>query len=295
MDKYHFPVMLQESLDYLNIKEDGTYVDCTLGGGGHSSEIAKMLSKNGRLISLDMDEDAINYVQKLQGGIDYECTWDLVQSNFSKLHEIVKKLDIDKVDGILFDLGVSSHQLDTETRGFSYKADALLDMRMDRSLKVTAKDLVNGLYVKELGKLLGTLGEEPRAKRIAKAIVEEREENKIETTGELFRVIQKVVPFKAQRKTAMRVFQALRIAVNSELLNLQLTLPQALEILASDGRLVVISFHSLEDRIVKNFMRDAEENGVGKRIIKSPVLPSEHEVKSNKRSRSAKMRIFEKL
>lgn len=294
MEKYHIPVMLFEALEYLKIRKDGVYVDCTLGGGGHSLEIAKSLSEKGVLISLDWDEDALKYVEEMRRSKKYECNWRLVKSNFVKLTDVLKQEGIEKVDGILFDLGVSSYQLDVAERGFSFKKQAELDMRMDRELTVKAKDLINGLYKKELESLLRTYGEEPRAKKIAEVIVEKREENVIETTEQLSQIIQKVVPFKARNKSAMRVFQALRIAVNDELSNLQTGLPQALESLAEEGRCVVMSFHSLEDRIVKNVFLDSEKKGLGKRLSKRPITPTPAEIIQNPRARSAKMRVFEK-
>lgn len=292
---FHIPVMLYEALEYLEIKSDGTYVDGTLGGGGHSLEIAKNLSKKGILFSLDWDQDAIEYVENLRKKERFDCKWKLINSNFSKLKEVLEEEKLQKIDGIIFDLGVSSYQLEKAERGFSYKKQAELDMRMDRNLGVKAKDLVNGLYEKELAKLIFTYGEEPGSRRIAKAIVEERKISPIETTLQLSQVIQKVVPFKARRKSAMRVFQALRIAVNDEINNLQSGLPQALDALAAEGRCVVISFHSLEDRVVKNVFKDYEERKIGKILFKKPVLPTSAEVMKNPRARSAKMRIFEKF
>lgn len=294
MEKYHTPVMLGEALQFLSIKKDGEYVDCTLGGGGHSSKIAQNLSSEGVLISLDWDEDALNYVRELRKDLKIETDWRIVKSNFVQIKEVLEKQKIGKVDGVLFDLGVSSHQLDDGERGFSFRKDAELDMRMDRELAVSAKDLINGLYRKELVHILTVFGEEPFAKRIAGVIIEVRGNGRIETTAQLNNVIQKVVPFKARKKSAMRVFQALRIAVNDELSNLQLGLPQALEVLAPGGRAVVISFHSLEDRIVKRLFVEAAKSGVGTIISKKPILPSERETRSNPRARSAKMRVFEK-
>lgn len=294
MEEYHIPVMLDEVLYGLDIKPDGIYVDCTLGGGGHSLEIAKALSKNGLLISLDQDDDSLSHVRDLQKTEKYNAKWELVKSNFSKLSDVLKSLKIEKVDGILFDLGVSSYQFDTVERGFSFRGDAELDMRMDKDLAVKAADLVNGLYVNELAKLLFTYGEEPFAKRIARAIVETREKEKITTTKQLLSVIQKVVPFRVRKKTSMRVFQAFRIAVNDEIGNLQKGLPQALESLARGGKCAVIAFHSLEDRVVKETFLDYEKREIGQRVNKKPILPTENEIRNNTRARSAKLRIFEK-
>ncbi len=294
MEEYHVPVMLEEALENLNIKPDGVYVDCTLGGGGHSLAIAKLLSEKGTLISLDWDDDALAHVEKLKETESFKSNWILVKSNFSKLAKVLEEKEFEKVDGILFDLGVSSHQLDEGERGFSYRMEAELDMRMDKDLSVKAVDLVNALYAKELERLLRVYGEEPFARKIAIAIAKAREIKRIKTTSELLNVIQKVVPFKVRRKTAMRVFQALRIAVNDEINNLSSGLPQALESLASGGRCVVISFHSLEDRIAKDVFRECEENGLGIRVTSKPILPTEEEISRNPRSRSAKIRVFEK-
>lgn len=295
MDNYHIPVMLNEALDNLKIKPDGKYIDCTLGGGGHSLAIIKSLSNNGFLLSLDWDDDSINYVKNIKTDLVYEARWELKKTNFLEITKVIKEINTGKVDGVLFDLGMSSHQIEETDRGFSFRADAELDMRMDRDLSLKAVDLVNGLYVKEIEKLLKVYGEEPNARRIAAEIGRARKINRIKTTLELLNVIQKVVPFKVRRKTAMRVFQALRIAVNDEINNLSSGLPQALELLASGGRCVVISFHSLEDRVVKNIFKDYEDKKMGLRITRKPILPSEEEILENNRSRSAKIRVFEKL
>jgi len=287
--------MLNEALDNLKIKPDGKYIDCTLGGGGHSLAIIKSLSNNGFLLSLDWDDDSINYVKNIKTDLVYEARWELKKTNFLEITKVIKEINTGKVDGVLFDLGMSSHQIEETDRGFSFRADAELDMRMDRDLSLKAVDLVNGLYVKEIEKLLKVYGEEPNARRIAAEIGRARKINRIKTTLELLNVIQKVVPFKVRRKTAMRVFQALRIAVNDEINNLSSGLPQALELLASGGRCVVISFHTLEDRVVKNIFKDYEDKKMGLRITRKPILPSEEEILENNRSRSAKIRVFEKL
>lgn len=292
MGKYHVPVMLYEALRLLNIKKDGTYVDCTLGGGGHSWAIAKRLSKGGRLISMDWDQDAIDHVSEVQKSKKYDCEWILVKSSYVNIKKVLEDLGIEKVDGILFDLGVSSHHFDAAERGFSFGQNAELDMRMDQDLQVKAKDLVNGMYTKELAKIFELYGEEPKSKKIAAAIVSARQTERIESTKQLADIIQKVVPFSARSKTLMRVFQALRIAVNDEIRNLQATLPQALEVLASEGRCVAISFHSLEDRVVKHVFKENEEKGLGKKYQKKPLLPSDDETNQNPRARSAKMRAF---
>lgn len=296
--------MVSEIINFLDIKGGGWYIDCNLGGGGHTKEILKM---GGKVIGIDLDIDAIREVAKNHNlKIDlvdnrFQAVSEnliLVQSNFSNiqticssfLHEILPK-------GILFDLGISSYQLETVSRGFSFQSNGPLDMRMDRSQQISAEDLVNGLYEKELAGLFWKYGEESFSKPIARKIIEYRSQKKIETIDELVNIIFSV---KHQNKIkqihpATKVFQALRIAVNDELTSLKEALPQSLEILQSGGKLAVISFHSLEDRIVKKFMKDKEEKHLVEIITPKPVTPTEEEIKNNPRSRSAKLRVAEKL
>jgi len=291
---YHIPVLLVEALEALNINPDGIYIDATLGGAGHSREIAKRLSSKGKLYSFDQDGDAIKNAKKLASHESIKCEWKLIKANFAALEDNIPVSEHGKIDGILYDLGVSSYQLDTAERGFSYSKDGELDMRMDEDTQIKAKDLLNVLNQRELEMIFREYGEEYRAKRIVKEIIKARKLKQFSKTNDLTGVIQKVVPVKARRKTAMRVFQALRIAVNNEVDSLRTTLPQAFDLLAKAGRLAVISFHSLEDREVKIFFRDLEKKEKGKRINKNVIVPSLREVKANKRSRSARMRIFEK-
>lgn len=300
MSLYHIPVMLAEVLEFLNVQKDEWYVDCNLGGGGHTGGI---LDKGGRVLGIDLDSEAIREVienYKLQRSIDPAVDTNdkliLVQSNFAKIREIVEEKQIIPA-GVLFDLGVSTYQLDEASRGFSFNKDALLDMRMDQNYGASAKDLVNGLHEGELEELFTKYGEEFQAKRIAKRIVEERQNRPIETTRELAEIVVGVYhKSKGDRvHPATKVFQALRIAVNDELNSLRTALPDAFDVLSPGGRLVVISFHSLEDRIVKNYFKELEDNGVAQILTDKPVTPTEEELARNPRSRSGKLRSIEKL
>lgn len=323
MTTIHKPVLLQESIKYLNVRK-GDYIDCTLGGGGHTLAIADELMKigGGTIFSFDMDGEAIVRFEKriMQSGWAKQSERyhkgnvriQLIKKNFAHLRDIAS--DVQNVLGIIADLGLSSDQLESSERGFSYTKDGPLDMRMDSSLTVSAEDLVNGLYKSELEQLFKQ-SEEPFSKQIAKAIVDERKRKRLTTTQHLINIIQKALPFKARQdrssrkpsdqsfrskrdfwiKPAMRVFQSLRIAVNSELSSLQSMLPQAIEALAAGGRLVIISFHSGEDRVVKQFFRDVQGDGNAKIITKKPVEPGADEYRENIRSRSAKMRVLEKI
>lgn len=289
MNNYHISVLLQEVLQYLKVTKGEDYIDCTLGGGGHTIAIAKL---GGRVLSLDVDQDAIDHVEKL---IEKSLRVDIVRENFLHAVDIAQQKGISEVAGILIDLGVSSHQFDEKNRGFSF-ANGPLDMRMDQRLQVRAKDLVNGLTEKELRHLFEKLGEERFAKKIAKVIVEKRKEGQIETTEELANLIKGSV-FRSEHDIhpATRIFQALRIAVNDELNILEETIPKMVSLLKPGGRLVIISFHSLEDRIVKKSFEQLEQENKGIIITKKPVQASEEEVLFNKRARSAKLRVFEKI
>ena len=303
---FHQPVLLKEAIEFLKVKRGEKYIDATVGGGGHTVEILK---RGGRVLGLDVDPEAIGATKEKIRGLDkwtsrksgnsliFQSSAHLLilhKGNFAHLREIALKLGFDEVAGILFDLGVSARQLLTPERGFSFTSDAPLDMRMDPDLAVTAADLVNGLGRKELYELFSKLGEEHHAWRIARAIVSARSLKPIKTCAELARIIMEAVPRRRRSSRinpATRCFQALRIAVNDELNNLNLALPQAIDLLKPGGRLVVVSFHSLEDRIVKNFLKERE----GLKILtKKPIRPTETEVKRNPRSRSAKMRVGEK-
>lgn len=297
--------MLAKVLENLNIKPGGKYIDCNLGGGGHTKEILK---RGGRVLGIDVDPEAIGEVSKWRDsskGILNQVQDDrsglndkdliLAQGDFANLRSIAKENGFENVGGILFDLGVSTHQLETAERGFSFnKEDAPLDMRMSPELAVTAADLVNGLNTGELAELFSKYGEENWAKPIAKAIVEKRP---LRSAQELTDLILKVRPRTANDRThpATRVFQALRIAVNDELNSLKAALPQTVDLLKPGGRLVVISFHSLEDRIVKQFMAEEEERGILKILTDSPIVPTDQEVSANPRARSGKLRVSERV
>jgi 16S rRNA (cytosine1402-N4)-methyltransferase len=294
MDKIHVPVLLKETIEGLNINEDGFYIDCTLGDGGHSYEILSRLSSKGLLLSIDRDRNAIEFVSEYYNIPD---NWILVQDNFTHLQEILKQQKISrKPNGILMDLGLSSRQLEkSQNRGFSYQEESEpLDMRMDNQLTVTALDLLKALEVQELTKLFKVYGEERYAKPIAQAIKENISE--IESVGDLTSIIYKVVPVASNNKNpSRRVFQALRIAVNDEINNLKEGLDKAFEILSPNGRLLVISFHSLEDRVVKNFFNKKDEEKKAKNLTKKPIRPSQEEIKNNPKSSSAKLRILRKI
>ena len=311
MEFKHVPIMLQECIDGLNINPDGIYVDATLGGAGHSSEIAKRLSKNGTLIGIDKDATAIEVSRQRLSKFD--CNVILVNDDYKNLLEILKENNIEKIDGLLADLGVSSYQLDEVSRGFSYSKDAPLDMRMNQNQSLTAYTVVNTYSEKELLKILYEYGEENFAKSIVRNILKERSEKPIQTTGELVKIIEKSVPSKLLHKggsVAKKTFQAIRIEVNSELENLKSVLNDMIDCLKPEGRLCIITFHSLEDRLVKNCF---SENSTGcicpkslpicvcnhKPIIelinKKPIIPSQNEIENNSRSTSSKLRIAKKL
>ena len=305
----HIPVMLNEAINGLNIKEDGIYVDCTLGGGGHSSEILRRL-KNGMLICFDQDDYAISRGSQVLANVG--SNWKAIRSNFSNVKEELEKLGISHVDGILYDLGVSSFQFDIKERGFSYNQEADLDMRMDTNQYLKAYDIVNFYGLEELKTIFYTYGEEKYSANIAKKIVKEREKKAIQTTTELAEIIKSAIPAFARRTgghPAKKVFQALRIAVNDELHALEKSLNDALTLLNKGGRIVVISFQSLEDRIVKQTFRSVTEvkipKGVPikeseikheyKLVTNKALVASKEEVSANNRAHSAKLRIIEKL
>lgn len=290
-ESYHVPALLKETIKGLNIRLGKKYIDCTLGGGGHTGEILKL---GGRVLGIDCDPEALENAKTNLSNLSHWTNLVLARGNFKNLKEIAKENGFTEVSGVLFDLGVSTHQLLTENRGFSFNTDAKLDMRMDPNLTVTAKDLINGLNEGELYELFIKLGEEHNAWAISRAIVRARTVKPIETGQELAAVVGKTrLRNRSERiNPATRVFQALRMAVNDELNNLREALPQAASLLEKNGRLVVLSFHSLEDRIVKNFMR--EEKDFLKNLTKKPIVPSEIEIEKNSRARSAKLRIAEK-
>jgi 16S rRNA (cytosine1402-N4)-methyltransferase len=295
MNNYHTSVLLQEVIDFLAIAVGERYIDATLGGGGHTLEIVK---RGGNVLGIDTDSDAIEEVHKKYSALSLSSdqgTLQTVQGNFESIASIAKEESFQPVAGVLFDLGVSSHQLDIAERGFSFK-EGPLDMRMNTTLAVKAADLVNGLTRGELAELFERYGEEKFAKRIANAIASKRVAEPFTTTTQLVQVISSSVPFiEGQIHPATRVFQALRIAVNDEMNVLRRALPDAFTLLQSGGRLVVISFHSLEDRIVKQTFEKLAEDGVGEIVTKKPITPSEQEILQNKRSRSSKLRVIQKI
>lgn len=294
MSEFHRSVLLHEAVDLLNVRPGRKYIDATLGGGGHGLEIAK---KGGLVLGIDTDEDAIEFVGRKIKSLELRIRNNIriAHGNFSEVGEIARENGFEKVDGILFDLGVSSHQFDEAERGFSFAKEGPLDMRMSKDLKVTAKDLVNGLTKQELEELFTRLGQERFARKIADSIVKARAKKQIATTGELAEIVKKSVYRSVYDvHPATRVFQALRIAVNDELNALREALPQAVDLLEDSGRVVVISFHSLEDRIVKQTFKQFESDGRGAILTKKPITPGEEELKRNPRSRSAKLRIFER-
>ena len=306
----HVSVLLNECIENLNIKPDGIYVDGTMGGAGHSLEIVKKLSEKGILIGIDRDEEALEVAEerlKDFNNVKY------VHDNHDNIDDIIKNLNIKGVDGILLDLGVSSYQIDEKTRGFTYMDDGPLDMRMDKSQKLTAEYIVNNYKEQDLARIIFEYGEEKFSRKIAKNICEYRKNKKIETTGELVKIIEKSIPGKFREKNshpAKRTFQAIRIEVNNEIEPLYNTIKNSITALNSKGRLCVITFHSLEDRMVKKAYVDAEGKctcpkdlpycvcgnvSLGKIITKKPILPTEKEMQENSRSRSAKLRVFEKI
>lgn len=305
----HISVLLEETLDGLQIKPGGIYVDGTLGGAGHASCICERLKGQGRLIGIDQDADAIAAAKKRLEKYPFVT---IVRNNYEEMTSVMKSLSIEKVDGILLDLGVSSYQLDTTERGFSYKVDAPLDMRMDNRMDKTAKTIVNDYSEQELYRIIRDYGEDQFAKNIAKHIVRVREGQPIETTFQLVEAIKAAIPAKIRMNTghpAKKTFQAIRIELNRELEVLNNSLDELIELLAPGGRLCIITFHSLEDRMVKLRFRENENPCIcppnfpvcvcgrkskGKVITRKPILPSEEEMEQNSRSKSAKLRIFEK-
>ena len=310
MEFKHTSVLLEETINGLNIRPEGIYVDGTLGGGGHAYEVCRRLTA-GRLIGIDQDEAAIHAAGKRLA--EYQDRVTIVRSNYSGIKEVLKDQQIDKVDGIVLDLGVSSFQLDTAERGFSYKVDSPLDMRMDQRQVLTARDIVNEYPEMELFRVIRDYGEDQFAKNIAKHIVQAREEIPVETTGQLNEIIKAAIPAKMRvtgGHPSKRTFQAIRIECNRELDVLKDTLEDMIEVLNPGGRLCIITFHSLEDRIVKTMFRRNENPCIcpphfpvcvcglsarGKVITKKPVLPTEEEMENNSRSKSAKLRIFERI
>lgn len=309
MEFKHKPVMLSECIEGLNIKTDGIYVDGTLGGAGHSKEIAKRLSKDGLLIGIDRDDDALKAAKE---NLKEFQNVKFVKDNHDNIKQILEDLEIEKVDGILLDLGVSSYQLDERNRGFSYLGENELDMRMDKTQELTAQKVVNTYSEEKLANIIYEYGEERFSRQIAKNICEERKQKEIVTTKQLVEIIEKSIPKSKQNDghPAKRTFQAIRIEVNDEIKPLYNTIKNCIDCLNDNGRLCVITFHSLEDRAVKNAMNDAKgkctcpsdlpycvcgAKSLGKIITRKPIVATEEELEQNSRSKSAKLRIFERV
>lgn len=306
----HTSVLLNETIDGLNIRPDGVYVDGTLGGAGHSYEIVRRLNAGGRLVGIDQDKDAIAAAsERLK---EYSDRVTIVKSNYCNMVKVLRELGIESADGILLDLGVSSYQLDTAQRGFSYSEDAPLDMRMDTDNPVTARDIVNGYPVQELYRMIRDYGEDKFAANIAKNIAAARQDGPIETTFQLNDIISASIPakFRQNGHPSKRTFQAIRIELNRELEVLKDSLEDMIKILSPGGRICVITFHSLEDRIVKNIFKNCENpcicppdfpkcvcgrKPLGRVITRKPVVPSQKEIEINKRAKSSKLRIFERI
>ncbi|MCM1497964.1 MAG: 16S rRNA (cytosine(1402)-N(4))-methyltransferase RsmH [Clostridium sp.] len=312
MEFSHKSVLLGETIEGLQIKEDGIYVDGTLGGGGHAFRVCERLSAKGWFIGIDQDAAAVEAAGIRLLPYQDKVKIDIVRSNFQKTPQVLRGLGVSKVDGIVLDLGVSSYQLDTPERGFTYREDAPLDMRMDQRQEKTAKDIINDYPEMELYRVIRDYGEEKFAKNIAKHICRARENKVIESTGELNDIIKAAIPIRARSAgghPSKRTFQAIRIELNQELTILEQSIDQMIDLLNSGGRICIITFHSLEDRIVKRIFRTNENPctcppdfpkcvcgkvSKGKVVTRKPVLPSEAEIAENRRSKSAKLRIFEK-
>ena len=305
---YHIPVLYYETLDNLVKNPDGVYIDCTLGGGSHSEGILERLSDKGLLISIDQDTNAIEYSKKRLE--KFGSKWKVFKGNFENIDTIAYMAGVDKVDGILMDIGVSSKQLDDPKRGFSYRYDVKLDMRMNTEQKISAYDVVNTYSEEQLSKIIFEYGEERHARKIAKLIVEERKSSPIEKTSDLIALIKRAYPERASKHPAKKTFQAIRIEVNRELEVLENAMSKAVELLKVGGRLAIITFHSLEDRIVKNKFKDLATackcpkdipicmcGGVKKFeiITKKPIIPIDDELKNNNRAHSSKLRILERI
>ena len=305
----HIPIMLNDVLSGLNINPDGIYIDCTLGGGGHSSKILEKLSPRGLLIGLDKDQDALDYTNKK---FERYTNFKSFHTDFKQVNEVLDYLQIDSIDGALLDLGVSSYQIDTRERGFSFRFDATLDMRMDKSQKLTAYDVVNNYTLENLTKIFFEYGEEEYSRQIAKNIVKQRELSPIKTTKELAEIIENSMPKRvvySRGGAEKKVFQAIRIEVNGELDGLYETILFLAKKLKSGGRIAVLTFHSLEDRIIKQAFKELTtgckcppktpvcicgHKAIGKLINKKPIIATDEEIKVNPRSTSAKLRIFER-
>ncbi|MDE5777630.1 MAG: 16S rRNA (cytosine(1402)-N(4))-methyltransferase RsmH [Lachnospiraceae bacterium] len=313
MEFSHKSVLLNETIEGLNIREDGTYVDGTLGGGGHAYHVCKQLSDKGRFIGIDQDAAAISAAGVRLSPYKDKIKIDIIRSNYRKIPQVLAELGVGGVDGLVLDLGVSSYQLDTPDRGFTYREDAPLDMRMDQRQDMTAKDIINDYSEMELFRVIRDYGEEKFAKNIAKHICMARKQKVIETTYELNDIIKAAIPIRARSAgghPSKRTFQAIRIELNQELTILEQSIDQMIDLLNPGGRICIITFHSLEDRIVKRMFKTNENPctcppdfplcvcgkvSKGKVITGKPILPSAQELEENRRSKSAKLRIFERL
>lgn len=297
MDRFHTSVLLKEVIDQLSVEEGKKYIDATLGGGGHTLEILKL---GGEVLGIDIDEDALSYVKRKFQNDRLEDRLKLVKGNFAEIEAIARENGFEKVSGIVFDLGVSSHQIDSAERGFSFLKEGPLDMRMDKDSPLNAEYLVNLLEKEKLYEIFKNYGEDSRANAVSGAIVKRRNMKAIKTTGELLQAIQEAYKLKGvisdfqKNKISQKIFQALRIAVNNEIENIRQALPQALNLLDLKGTLCVISFHSLEDGAVKSAFKNFENMDLGEIITKKPIYATEAELGINPRARSAKLRIFRK-
>ncbi|MBU0478177.1 16S rRNA (cytosine(1402)-N(4))-methyltransferase RsmH [bacterium] len=290
----HIPVLLNEVLTLLCIKPEGIYIDCTIGEGGHAEALLNVIHPKGFLIGIDCDKSVLEITGRRLG--KFAGSFKLVHDNFLNIADICSQLNIKAVDGIIFDVGMSSYQIDDPERGFSFNKNGPLDMRMDRSSNLTAQSLINSLSYDELTEIFFKYGEERYSRRIASRIITERKKGSIQTTGELVAVIKKAIPLKRYRiHPGTRVFQALRIATNNELEDLSTAVTHGFSLLKKEGRMCIISFHSLEDRIAKNKFREFKMNGQAKIITKKPLTPTREEIDRNIRSRSAKLRVIEKI
>lgn len=296
MMKYHEPVLLKEVIDFLQVKADGIYVDVTLGGGGYSEAILKAGAQKTKVLGFDRDNEAIE--ESKERLKKFSDRFESIKSEFSSVGSKLKNLEIGLVDGIVADLGVSSHQFDAGERGFSFSEDAELDMRMDREQEPTARNIINSENAEDLANLFFEFGDERYSRRIARAILRERDKAPIETTGRLAQIVARAIPggFKKRRiHPATKVFQALRMVVNDEMNELRSLLSTMPDLLTSGGRMIVVSYHSLEDRLVKRGFLELAGTGKYKRITKKPVRPTEDEVEQNRRARSARLRVLERI
>ncbi|MBU4310663.1 16S rRNA (cytosine(1402)-N(4))-methyltransferase RsmH [bacterium] len=289
----HIPVLLDEIIKYLNCMGNKVIVDCTIGEGGHAEKILENLGSSGILLGIDQDQDALVAARKRLASFGERVV--LIWDNFTNLEKILKEKGIEKIDGILFDLGISSLQLNRRDRGFSFLKEGPLDMRMNKAQKINASELINKTSYKELQNILYELGEKRWARRIARAIVRERGKGPVTTTTQLARIIERAVPYRGRIHPATRAFQALRIEVNRELENLKEILPQAVDSLRKGGRICIVSYHSLEDRIVKNSFKEFARQGRIEILTKKPIISQEEEIRMNPRSRSAKLRVGERI